>query len=471
VHQLRELEVQLNKRHQSRGACMNHRGRVISATLLIAIGITLLFGNMALAEGGDRPLFSAERGPIKISAKSLNGGGAGGGGILLEGKAGMSVTPLVEVVENPARVVIDLPGILIRKQGATIPVRSPVLSSVRFGIHPEKTRIVLDVPSVPTEIQSEPTVDGFSITMRVARTDALPAIPAPSVSPQQTPMQAAAQLPELLNALPEPIRGPDLISVRRAPVAPVLIPSAAMASLVTEQPQQKPVSEVSPATTVKEDPDAVESSNGELQGALPSLWAEEELIQIAAASPPVRDLKVTNLHSAPVLAMVQALEVGGEGASAQEVIVTPKRFRLEGGESRLLRIVSRAAPASKDRRFEVTTVSGPTEGDLFPTADSGRAVRIATILIEPRSLSRRLSWSRKAGQKLRLQNEGNTLVQIVSAQQLTGVDGQQPLEITALKDQRIFAGEELELDLLAPRGIRLLYRGEGGIEQLQIPPD
>jgi hypothetical protein len=51
------------------------------------------------------------------------------------------------------------------------------------------------------------------------------------------------------------------------------------------------------------------------------------------------------------------------------------------------------------------------------------------------------------------------------------VDGQQPLEITALKDQRIFAGEELELDLLAPRGIRLLYRGEGGIEQLQIPPD
>jgi hypothetical protein len=447
---------------------MNQPGRVFSrTTLLMAFGITIFFGNTALAEGGDRSLFYAERGPIKISATAFSDSGPGGDGILLVGKAGISVTPLVEVVENPYRVVIDLPGILIRKQGASIPVRSPFVSSVRFGIHAERTRIVLDVRSPPNEIQSESTIDGFTIRLRTPSSDDPSTLPAPSVSPQQTPVQAAAQLPELSKALPDPVRGPDLISVKRAAV--VSMQAGPLGPVVKEQLEQVVVAPESLSIAAKAEPDTTDDPKGVLQGALPSLWAEEETIKIAAANPPVRDLKVTNLNSAPLFALVQAGEVGGDGASAQEVVVTPKRFRLEGGESRLLRIVSRATPAAKDRRFDITTVSGLTEGDLFPTAESGRGVKIATIFIEPRSPTRRLTWSRQEGQKLRLQNEGNTLLQIVSAQHLYGLEGQPPQEISALKDQRIFAGEQLDIQLLAPSAIRLLYRGEGSIEQLQIP--
>jgi hypothetical protein len=51
------------------------------------------------------------------------------------------------VIENPIRLVIDVAGVS-SKASQSIPVKNSKISSLRIGVHPDKTRIVIDVTGI-----------------------------------------------------------------------------------------------------------------------------------------------------------------------------------------------------------------------------------------------------------------------------------------------------------------------------------
>lgn len=52
-------------------------------------------------------------------------------------------------LEEPPRVVVDVPGVGYDDKRATIDVSSPLVSRVRVGHYPDKIRFVLDVVGRP----------------------------------------------------------------------------------------------------------------------------------------------------------------------------------------------------------------------------------------------------------------------------------------------------------------------------------
>jgi len=70
----------------------------------------------------------------------------------------------------PNRVVLDIPGVRFVSAGAQSPTPNPLVGGLRFGVHPDKARIVLDILSVdipPTTLRAEGS-DTVTVTLPVA---------------------------------------------------------------------------------------------------------------------------------------------------------------------------------------------------------------------------------------------------------------------------------------------------------------
>ena len=106
---------------------------------------------------------------------------AGEFGPVIEVLASRPLTPKIQVVENPLRLVIDLPGSTIGSARTRIPFRNEQIKSVRlnqFQTTPPVTRIVLDLAA---PVQYTWDANGNRLNIRVRIDDAARAKP-PSVA-------------------------------------------------------------------------------------------------------------------------------------------------------------------------------------------------------------------------------------------------------------------------------------------------
>ena len=220
-------------------------------------------------------------------AATLKGGSfqsvPGGGEMLKLEIPGFQAVPHVQVLPNPDRVVVDLPGVyrglsLTRKQVSALTSPQVIRWRVaQFSANPAVTRVVLEVvPGTSAELASDST--GISLTLlpgkgavqarmvqAPAPAEALAAIP-PAASPSPDlpvePVQAEAAVPApaepaatpapVLVAAPAPIQvaapAPVLVAAP-APVqvaAPAPVPVAAPAPVQAAAPAPVPVAAPAP---------------------------------------------------------------------------------------------------------------------------------------------------------------------------------------------------------------------------------
>lgn len=71
---------------------------------------------------------------------------------------------------SPNRVVLDIPGTKFISGGSVSPAINPLIGSVRFGVHPDKARIVLDIlaPEIPPTTLRTERGDAIVISLPVA---------------------------------------------------------------------------------------------------------------------------------------------------------------------------------------------------------------------------------------------------------------------------------------------------------------
>jgi hypothetical protein len=80
-----------------------------------------------------------------------------------------SITARLFVLGEPNRIVIDLPGVPPPHLKEFIPKANPLIHRLRFGVHPDKIRIVADVktPNIPPPLLSE-AEGGIAISVPVS---------------------------------------------------------------------------------------------------------------------------------------------------------------------------------------------------------------------------------------------------------------------------------------------------------------
>lgn len=150
------------------------------------------------------PSVAAARRLLDVEAETADGG------TLLRLRADGTITDArTEVLENPGRLVVDLPGLRSALAAKPIPVGSPQVERVRIGQHDTKLRVVIDAGGVERPFEGRllvPRADGLWIGLgsEAARlagsaTETLASVPPTEETPGETatlPPVAAAAAPE-----------------------------------------------------------------------------------------------------------------------------------------------------------------------------------------------------------------------------------------------------------------------------------
>jgi len=108
----------------------------------------------------------------------------------------------VLVIENPTRLVVDVAGVS-SKAAQTVPVRNSKISALRIGVHPDKTRIVLDVggDDAPEYEISEEGEIMFSFGGSAQKDENEDDLPRPLATPKKS-----VEIKELPNLAPKKVQ-------------------------------------------------------------------------------------------------------------------------------------------------------------------------------------------------------------------------------------------------------------------------
>lgn len=137
-------------------------------------------------------------------------------------------------VENPARIVIDLPQ-LRSKRSRSFPAAAGSVNGVRFGSHPDKLRIVLDLSSSQLPLirqQAEKT------ELKIELLESVEAAPTPSLRPIETATPSPS-------AMPSPTAPPALTDT------PFLAPTPSPLAVSSPAPVEKTAPTITPTPLIQ----------------------------------------------------------------------------------------------------------------------------------------------------------------------------------------------------------------------------
>lgn len=100
----------------------------------------------------------------------------------------------VQRIEDPVRLIVDLPGTKIPSNRSFSVTDSKFFTGARFGVHPDKTRIVLDVPPTLTDFP------GFKMSGEASKKTTITIgseAPAKQKKPQPTPIELKKISPKI----------------------------------------------------------------------------------------------------------------------------------------------------------------------------------------------------------------------------------------------------------------------------------
>lgn len=158
--------------------------------------------------------------------------------LVLTANDGESFAPDVMVIDNPTRLVVDVPG-KPSKAPQNVTVRDSSISAIRVGAHPDKTRIVLDIRSGAPQYTAEKSAHGAVVSFTFAGSADTHA-----TSPEND-----------FDETPEPTRAPvKHATIEPTPVeTPLLKPSPT--PKVTPTPKATPTPKPSPTPKARPTPE------------------------------------------------------------------------------------------------------------------------------------------------------------------------------------------------------------------------
>lgn len=130
-------------------------------------------------------------------------------------------SPHIFPLRNPNRLVIDLKGVKVPKS-KTVKVDSPYVNQIRYGIHQDKTRLVLDL-SADTKLKFSVSDDGKVVTLNMPG----------STSTAQTTTTTTKSTPKVAKTTTTVVE----------PKSPVKKPEAQVAKKETPKPKAKKVAQ------------------------------------------------------------------------------------------------------------------------------------------------------------------------------------------------------------------------------------
>lgn len=192
----------------------------------------------------------------------------------------------VFVLENPVRLVIDVPGVRA-KRSTTLDVRNSRIGTIRTGVHPDKTRFVVDIDTEKAPEYSVKTTARGEITVLLSFEEkSLIQAQTPPPTPKEIPQAPPPQSLPIPAPLPEAQKKPEA-KIPAVPPIVVIRPTRELPPPREQELDTPTPAPPTPATSEKEqelweniqfpaEPEELPVSNGD---------SEEPLTE--ASAPPI----------------------------------------------------------------------------------------------------------------------------------------------------------------------------------------
>jgi len=286
-------------------------------------------------------------------------------------------------IAEGARVVVDCPGASVPANKSVAALSAVLVKKVRIGSHPSMFRLVLDLaraeePSISVDAENRVTLR-FSAGPEFDL-DAPP--PAATASPVPTPPP------------------PKLFTPASTPAS-----TAVPTPVVTSSPSSTPEPTVTPAPVITEIPRPVPTdrpvSTPRVTPSGAQLEVDRRLIEVVSGDRGIENVVISNPSEETVVVETQSMVVHRPGTSdegleeSDTLLVSPKRFSMEPGSRRTIRLLLKEPATDGEELFRVTLLS--TCGtEAAPTIE---------LLYRERGAEPHLEWHTSGG-LLEIRNDG-----------------------------------------------------------------
>ena len=196
------------------------------------------------------------------------------------------------------------------------------------------------------------------------------------------------------------------------------------------------------------------------------------IVDLQPGKPPRDDIEIYNTSAERLYVVIEPAEILKPGTRDEQrleksdperlgLLVTPNRMILEPGQRKLLRIAAIAARAATDRIYRVAVK--PVAG----TVEDASALKVmigfdVLVVLRPEIMRPKLVTSR-TGRQWRVENRGNTNVELVDGRQCEGSTS----HCVDLPGRRLYPGTSWEHTL--PLSIDPIYyvKTGSGVERLR----
>jgi len=385
-----------------------------------------------------------------------------------------------QTLENPVRIVVDLPGIVVRTgRVITINKKHSLFKTVRIGRHPDFTRIVYDLVSseepvlsvkvsgkkifigakpVAVEAGSSKANESKTKESEAGRTPP----PAPTIAPTLIPTKIPTAIPTIIpTRVPTPVPTASPTATPASTKIPTVTPTFTPTRTATASPTptSKPVilaPTITPQTPITPTfgPEGEKVSPGEPRAALAQtnplelkFSVNKMIVAFADGERPVADLVLKNRGEQSLFMRSSSWMIKNPGMPAEEKVTTktlvasPQRFEIEPNQERTVRIILNRGESTSDEgifRVQFSPDSQPFE--LKAETAAGRSIQLdvaaaisVLVIAQPKTLKPLLNWEWQDN-TLKVENKGNTNV-LLERGQLCGAE-----KCSELAAKRVYPG-------------------------------
>ena len=158
-------------------------------------------------------------------------------------------------------------------------------------------------------------------------------------------------------------------------------------------------------------------------------------------------------------------------AETKAFIASPRRFSLDGGSSRTVRLLSTRPPSDKQAVFRARFIPRTTRPDVAVEKNiNGRAAAISILtgtgvlaFVHPTKADKNLTWERK-GNTISFKNEGNSYVMLFDGEACSGGTCKE------LDSKRVYAGTSWSVQAPASSTVRFKREVNEATDEVLIEP-
>lgn len=401
--------------------------------------------------------------------------------------------PDIQVLAEPSRLVVDLPGFSLKSGKVFSVTDSSPLLKLRLGSHKDKVRMVLDfdeegMPPYRIESSSSPfrlivdlapgkgAVMPAPVPVTAVETPAAPEEPAVAATKESSDSAAVKAPDKPTPAAPvvkavSPLR---LVQTEAAPPPLAADIAASPAAAVPQEAMLAPREETAKKGESKDDEQA-ESEAFSPQDLL-RFSVDRVYVAFETGARPVQNVVAKSRHDKPLYITAGAQRVLNPGTARQtiepteDLVVSPRRFELEPGGERTLRLLLKKPAASDEVVYRIVLLpqADSFERQIIDVKMNGelRKVDVITGLVmnvvsRPAQPSLKITW-KVDGEELIVTNAGNTEVLLESGQFCP----EEQEQCYPVPSKRLYAGNSFGLRVPEPGVFRFMKRHGEEFQQL-----